>query len=62
MLDSFASDNLGALWNFSAAYFSCGEDAQSVIKNLGAYVRHVHFNDAIKNSEITIKSNLLLPY
>ncbi len=48
MLDSFASDSLGALWNFSAAYFSCGEDAQTVIKNLGAYVRHVHFNDAEK--------------
>ena len=48
LLEDFASDNLGALWNFSAAYFECGEDADTVIKNLGAYVRHVHFYDADK--------------
>ena len=48
MLDSFACDNLGALWNLSAAYFECGESAEEVIKNLGAYVRHVHFCDAQK--------------
>ncbi|MBE6788470.1 MAG: AMP-dependent synthetase [Ruminococcaceae bacterium] len=46
LLESFASDNLGALWNFSAAYFECGESPDEVIKNLGAYVRHVHFSDA----------------
>ena len=48
MLDSFACDNLAALWNLSAAYFECGESAEDVIKNLGAYVRHVHFHDAVK--------------
>ena len=48
MLDGFACDNLGALWNLSAAYFECGESAEDVIKNLGAYVRHVHFSDAVK--------------
>ncbi len=46
LLDSFASDNLAALWNLSAAYFECGEGPDVVIKNLGAYVRHVHFSDA----------------
>ncbi|MBQ7799126.1 MAG: TIM barrel protein, partial [Oscillospiraceae bacterium] len=48
VLQSFASDNLGALWNLSAAYFECGESPEQVIKNLGAYVRHVHFTDAKK--------------
>ena len=48
MLDGFACDNLAALWNLSAAYFECGESAEEVIKNLGAYVRHVHFHDAVK--------------
>ena len=48
MLDGFACDNLAALWNLSAAYFECGESAEDVIKNLGAYVRHVHFHDAVK--------------
>ncbi len=46
LLDSFASDYVGALWNFSAAYFGGGEKPEEVIKNLGAYVRHVHFTDA----------------
>ena len=48
MLDGFACDNLAALWNLSAAYFEYGESAEEVIKNLGAYVRHVHFHDAVK--------------
>ncbi len=46
LLDRFASDYLAALWQMSAAYFSAGETSEQVIKNLGAYVRHVQFNDA----------------
>ena len=48
LLDSFASDFLASLWNFSAAYFGGGESPEQIIKNLGAYVRHVHINDAKK--------------
>lgn len=51
VLDCFASDSLGALWSFSGAYFACGEQPDEVIKNLGAYVKHVHFNDACKNGD-----------
>ena len=51
MLERFASDYLGALWNLSAAYFEFGEDPDTVIKNLGAYVRHVHFSDAVKKGD-----------
>ncbi len=47
-LDYFACDNVAALWNFSAAYFSTGEAPEKVINNLGAYVRHVHLTDATK--------------
>ncbi len=46
VLESFACDHLAALWNLSAAYFGGGESPEEVIKNLGAYVRHVHINDA----------------
>lgn len=46
ILEQFASDGLAALWNFSAAYFEGGESPEEIIKNLGAYVRHVHINDA----------------
>ncbi len=51
MLERFASDYLGALWNLSAAFFEFGEEPDTVIKNLGAYVRHVHFSDAEKNGD-----------
>ncbi len=50
-LDIFASDNLGALWNMSAAYFEGGESAENIIKNLGAYIKHVHINDAEKTAD-----------
>ena len=45
-LGRFASDYLGAVWQVSAAWFGGGESAGEVIKNLGAYVHHVHLNDA----------------
>ena len=45
-LDSFASDNLSALWDMHNTFFGAGESAQKTIENLGAYVRHVHIKDA----------------
>ena len=52
-LDGFASDNLAALWQMSSAYFESNEQPEDVIKNLGAYICHVHFNDAtIKDGKI----------
>lgn len=48
MLERFSSDRFAALWQLSAAYFGSGESPEEVIKNLGAYVRHVHFQDAKK--------------
>ncbi len=51
LLDRFACDNLAALWNMAAAYLGAGETADEIIKNLGAYVRHVHLNDAVKEGD-----------
>ena len=51
LLDLFASDNLAALWNMSAAYFEGGEEPEKVITNLGAYVRHVQINDAERTAD-----------
>lgn len=51
LLQFFASDSLSALWNFSAAYFGAGEAPEKVIENLGAYVKHVHLNDAKKTGD-----------
>ena len=51
VLDQFACDNLAALWNMSATFFEGSEDAEEIIKNLGAYVKHVHINDAQKTAD-----------
>ncbi|MBR7161806.1 MAG: sugar phosphate isomerase/epimerase, partial [Clostridia bacterium] len=51
LLDRFASNHFAALWQMSAAYFGKGESPEEVIKNLGAYVRHVQFNDAKKTED-----------
>ena len=45
LLDSFASDNLAALWDMYSTFFKAGEQPEETIKNLGAYVKHVHIKD-----------------
>ena len=47
LLDSFACDNLAALWDMYSPYFLVSEQPETTIKNLGAYIRHVHIKDAI---------------
>ena len=46
MLESFASDDTGALWDMHHPYRDFGESADTTIKNLGAYVKHVHLRDS----------------
>ena len=46
LLDDFASDYLAALWDMHHPYRDYGESADTTIKNLGAYVRHVHLRDS----------------
>lgn len=53
LLDSFACDNLGALWDMYSPYFMCDEQPETTIKNLGAYIRHVHIKDAVKTEDGT---------
>ena len=48
LLDSYARDCVAALWDMHAPYFVAGEEADQTIKNLGAYVKHVHIKDATK--------------
>jgi len=46
MMDNFACDELGALWDMHHPYRDKGENAAVTIENLGAYVRHVHLRDS----------------
>ncbi len=50
LLNSFASDNVGALWDMHHPYRYCGEDPELTIQRLGAYVKHVHIRDSVKNA------------
>ena len=45
-LESYACDELGALWDMHHPYRDFGESADATIKNLGTYVRHVHLRDS----------------
>ena len=49
LLDRFASDNLAALWDVHHPYRDFGESGDTTIKNLGAYVAHVHLRDSDDN-------------
>lgn len=53
LLDSFACDSLAALWDMYSPYFFAGEQPETTIKNLGAYVKHVHIKDARKTEDGT---------
>ncbi|MBQ7740328.1 MAG: AMP-binding protein [Eubacterium sp.] len=51
ILENFASDSLAALWNVAEAYQSVGENPDTIITNLGAYVKHVQLTDCRKSDE-----------
>lgn len=61
LMDDFASDHLAALWEIHHPYRDHGEDADTTIKNLGAYVRHVHLRDSDDQSRYTIIGEGTLP-
>lgn len=46
MLDEFADDNLAALWDLHHTFRYAGEEPKDTIRNLGAYVKHVHLRDS----------------
>ena len=42
----FASDNLAAVWDLHYPYRIAGEQPEVTVKNLGAYIRHIHMKDS----------------
>ena len=53
ILNEYADESVAALWDMYSTFFIGGETAEQTITNLGAYVRHAHIKDAIKNDEGT---------
>jgi len=50
----FSSDFLAALWDFHHPYFDHGEMPETSIKNLGAYVKHVHVKDSALENDARV--------
>ena len=46
VMNRFACDELAVLWDIHHPYRDHGESAAATIKNLGAYVKHVHLRDS----------------
>ena len=61
MLDSFADDSLAVLWDMHHSFCDFGESADTTIKNLGGYVKHVHLRDSAKDGSYTIIGEGILP-
>ncbi|MBE7016206.1 MAG: AMP-dependent synthetase, partial [Ruminococcaceae bacterium] len=61
LLNSFASDFLGALWDFHYPYRLYGEEPDATIKNLGAYIRHIHIKDSENNKDFSLVGEGSLP-
>lgn len=47
LLDSVASDAVGALWDMHHPYRFAGETPGKTVQNLGAYIKYVHIKDSI---------------
>ena len=61
VLKHFACDNLAADWNMHDTYFNAGEDAETTIKNLGAYVKLVHVVDQTMDRQYALLGEGDLP-
>ncbi len=61
LLDTYASDELAAQWNMHCPYRIHGESADTTIKNLGAYVRHVHLVDSDDDGTFNLIGEGTLP-
>ena len=60
-LEHYASDWLGALWDMHHPYRDYGESADTTIKNLGTYVRHVHLRDSDEDGSYNLIGEGTLP-
>ena len=60
MMDQFASDYMGALWDVHHPYRDFGESGDTTIKNLGAYVKHVHLRDSDDKDTYNLGSSAIV--
>ncbi|KEJ92636.1 AMP-binding protein [Synergistes jonesii] len=51
VLNSFACDNLSALWDVQHTFRDAGEAPEKTVRNLGAHIKHVHLKDSAVNED-----------
>ena len=61
IMDRYASDYLRALWDVHNVYRVGGESPATTIKNLGAYVKHVHMRDSDDDGSFNLVGEGTLP-
>ena len=61
LLDYFACDELGALWDFHHPYRDFHETPDTTIRNLGGYVKHVHLRDSDEDASYNLIGEGTLP-
>ena len=61
LFESFVSDNLAALWDLHYPFRVHGEAPEETIRNLGAYVQHVHMKDSESAEKHTLVGEGSLP-
>ena len=54
IINYFSSAVIGASWNVRGTYFTAKESAETTIKTLGAYVKHVRLGDMKDNKTVLI--------
>jgi len=61
LLDGFASDYAAVLWDFRSPCLEQKETPAQTIKNLGAYVKHVHVRDYREDGGLELVGEGILP-
>ncbi|MBE6357164.1 MAG: AMP-dependent synthetase [Lentisphaerae bacterium] len=61
VFENFISDHLAALWDLHYPFRMHGEAPEETIRNLGAYVRHVHMKDSESADKPTLVGEGSLP-
>jgi fatty-acyl-CoA synthase len=51
VLARIGSDSVAALWDLNHPYRFGGEEPETTVKNLGAYVKHTHIKDSVVNPD-----------
>ena len=61
LMDEYAADELGALWDMHHPFRDHHESPDTTIRNLGAYVKHVHLRDSGEDGAYNLIGEGTLP-